>query len=101
MRGSLKRSKLEVEKAKTPPVPLWDFLDLTSPSMSDPSSLFVIQDIPNAGRGVVASLPISKDALVLRTSAPAVDVIFWQYRKEVCTNCFHYDRGRTLPVREN
>ena len=71
-------------------------------SMSPPlSQLFTVKDIPGAGRGVVASKPIAKDTLVLRSEPPAAHVIFHQYRKEVCAQCFHYDCGRTLPVRSN
>lgn len=68
---------------------------------SPASDLFTIQDIPDAGRGVIATRPIEADTLVLTAPCPAVHVIFRQYRKEVCAQCFHYDRGRTLKVRDN
>lgn len=70
--------------------------------MSPPqSSLFNVQSIPSAGRGVVAAVPIERDTVVYRSEHPAAHVIFWQYRKEVCAQCFHYDRGRKLAVRLN
>lgn len=69
-----------------------------SPPVSDS---FRIVDISHAGRGVISSCDLPADSLVLGDIAPAFHVIFRQYRKEVCAQCFHYDRGRTLAVREN
>ncbi|KAK3071621.1 Histone-lysine N-methyltransferase set-6 [Teratosphaeriaceae sp. CCFEE 6253] len=70
--------------------------------MSLPTSdLFEVQAIADAGRGVVASRPLARDTVVLASGSPAVHVIFRAYRKEVCAQCFLYDRGRTLPVRDN
>jgi hypothetical protein len=65
------------------------------------SPVFSIVDIAGAGRGVVASDVITKDEVILTSEPPAAHVIFHQYRKEVCAQCFHYDRGRSLPVRLN
>lgn len=42
---------------------------------------------------------IPAGTVILSNDAPAAHVIFRQYRKEVCAQCFAYDRGRTLPVR--
>ena len=70
--------------------------------MSPPASnLFTVKEIAGAGRGVIASEPIAKHNLVLRSEPPAAHVIFHQYRKEVCAQCFHYDRGRSLPIRSS
>ena len=70
--------------------------------MSLPSSdLFSVEDIPGAGRGVVATQQISRGDLVLRGQPPAAHLIFWQHRKGVCAQCFHYNRGRKLPIRLN
>ncbi|KAK5718207.1 Histone-lysine N-methyltransferase set-6 [Elasticomyces elasticus] len=55
----------------------------------------------HAGRGIVANYTIAKDTTVLRSPPPAAHVIFRQYRKEVCAQCFLYDRGRTLQVRDH
>lgn len=63
------------------------------------SDLFDVTEVEGAGRGVVASHPISKDEILLTCSEPAAHVVFREYRKETCAECFHYDRGRTLAVR--
>lgn len=63
--------------------------------------VFSVADIPGAGRGAISSEPLSQDSLLLRSEPPVAHVIFHQYRKEVCAQCFQYDRGRTLPVRLN
>ena len=70
--------------------------------MSPPTSdLFTIQVIPGAGRGVLASIPLLPATKVFASPHPAAYVIFRQYRKEVCAQCFAYDRGRTLAVKDN
>lgn len=70
--------------------------------MSPPTSnFFRVQDIPNAGRGVIASHAIPPATPILDSERPAAHVIFRQYRREVCAWCFHYDLGRTLPVRDS
>ena len=71
------------------------------PYMSVPASaLFSVQPIPNAGRGLVAKESVAETILLLESDPPVAHVIFRQYRKEVCAKCFHYDEGRTLPVRD-
>lgn len=67
--------------------------------MTPSSSLFEVQDIPNAGRGVIAKSLIPEDSLILESGPPAFSVIFQQYRRETCGFCFLWDRGRTLPVK--
>lgn len=69
--------------------------------MPPSSDLISVQDIPGAGRGVLAQRQIPADTHVLTSPRPAAHVIFRQYRKEVCAYCFGYDRGRTLPVRDS
>lgn len=69
--------------------------------MTPVSSLFEVQEIPNAGRGVIARSSISDGALILQSGPPAFSVIFQQYRKETCAFCFLWDRGRTLPVKDS
>lgn len=64
------------------------------------SDFFELQDVPDAGRGLLARQTIPQLTLLLSSPGPAAHVIFRQYRKEVCAQCFHYDRGRTLPVRD-
>lgn len=68
--------------------------------MPPSSNIFTIQDLPGAGRGVLAQEQTPPDTHVLTSPRPAGSVIFRQYRKEVCAQCFGYDRGRTLPVRD-
>ncbi|KAM0722289.1 hypothetical protein Q7P37_001730 [Cladosporium fusiforme] len=69
--------------------------------MPPTSDIFTVQDIPGAGRGVLAQQPTPADTHVLTSPRPAAHVIFRQYRKEVCAHCFGYDRGRTLPVKDS
>lgn len=75
----------------------WKVINMSPPT----SELFSIQDIPGAGRGVLASRPLLPPLTVFTSPRPAAHVIFRQYRKEVCAQCFNYDRGRTLPVKDN
>ncbi|CAK4033827.1 lysine methyltransferase SET6 [Lecanosticta acicola] len=70
-------------------------------SSSSSSHLFEIRNIANAGRGVIATTAIPAGTLILRSGPPAFHVIFNIYAKETCAYCFAWDRGRTLPVREN
>jgi hypothetical protein len=69
--------------------------------MPPSSALIAVQDIPGAGRGVLAQLNIPANTHVLDSPRPAAHVIFRQYRKEVCAQCFGYDRGRNLGVKDN
>ncbi|KAL1584222.1 hypothetical protein WHR41_06787 [Cladosporium halotolerans] len=68
--------------------------------MPPTSTHFSIRPIPSAGRGVLASTPLAPNTPLLLSPPPAAHVIFRQYRREVCAHCLHYDRGRTLPVRD-
>ena len=69
--------------------------------MPPSSALIAVQDIPGAGRGVLAQQNIPANTHVLDSPRPAAHVIFRQYRKEVCAQCFGYDRGRNLAVKDN
>ncbi|KAK0272154.1 Histone-lysine N-methyltransferase set-6 [Friedmanniomyces endolithicus] len=70
--------------------------------MSPPASdIFSVKAIPGAGRGIIASHDISKDTTVLNSEPPIAHVLFHEYRKEVCAQCFLYDRGRTLRVKDH
>lgn len=71
-------------------------------AMSPPvSELFDVQDIPNAGRGVIARCNVPAETVILESGPPAFHVIFKIYGKETCAYCFAWDRGHTLPVRDN
>ncbi|KAK0284494.1 Histone-lysine N-methyltransferase set-6 [Friedmanniomyces endolithicus] len=66
--------------------------------MSPPTSdLFSVKTIPGAGRGIIANCEISKDTTVLNSEPPVAHVLFREYRKEVCAQCFLYDRGHHRP----
>lgn len=65
------------------------------------SHQFQVRDIPNAGRGVIATAPIPAGTAVLESGPPAFHVLFKTYSKETCAYCFLWDRGRTLPVRDS
>ena len=69
--------------------------------MAGPSGeYFSVQEVKGAGRGAVARCGIVAGTCVLESENPVAHVIFYQYRKEVCAHCFHYDRGRALPFRD-
>ncbi|KAF2860849.1 SET domain-containing protein [Piedraia hortae CBS 480.64] len=59
-----------------------------------------VQGIPGAGRGAVATQDIAESTEILCSSQPVAYVVFKNYKKEVCAQCFSYDNGRTLPVRD-
>jgi SET and MYND domain-containing protein len=65
------------------------------------SDLFKVEEIPGAGRGVVATQAIPSGTVVYESGPPAFHIIFSAYRKETCAFCWKWDRGRTLPVRKN
>lgn len=62
---------------------------------------FEVRDTVNAGRGVIATRDITTGTVILESGPPAFHVIFKPYAKETCAYCFAWDRGRTLPVRDN
>jgi SET and MYND domain-containing protein len=64
-------------------------------------TLTEIRTIHNAGRGVIALQPLPSGTVILQSGPPAYHVIFAKYRKETCAFCYLWDRGRSLPVREN
>lgn len=63
------------------------------------NELFHIQNLPSSGRGIIAKCDIAAGTLLLITPGPAVAVIYQEYRKEICTWCFRYDRGRNWPAK--
>lgn len=69
--------------------------------MPPTSELYEIRDIPDAGRGVIATRLIPADTLVFESGPPACGVIFNEYKKETCALCYHWNRGRALPIRDN
>ena len=66
------------------------------------SHAFEIKDIPGTGRGIFARTNLSASTPVLTTTAslsPVAHVILRQYRREVCADCFAYDRGKDWKIR--
>ena len=53
------------------------------------------------GRGVFPLTPLTKGTQLLSTDMIPAHVINREYRKEVCAQCFGYERGRTLKVRDS
>ncbi|KAF2138311.1 uncharacterized protein K452DRAFT_234621 [Aplosporella prunicola CBS 121167] len=65
------------------------------------SSLYAVRDTAFAGRGVFATQDIAAGTPLWCSEAPSAHVIFRQYRKEVCGQCFAYDGGNMLKTRDN
>jgi hypothetical protein len=64
------------------------------------SPLFEIRQTPHSGRAVFATKDIPADTLIWRCDDVAVYVIIRDYRREVCGECFGYEQGRDLRIRE-
>ncbi|KAF2668924.1 SET domain-containing protein [Microthyrium microscopicum] len=62
-------------------------------------SLFEVTQTAHAGRGVFATKDVPKNTPLLATDFTSLAVIQREYRREVCANCFLYERGRNLKVR--
>lgn len=61
------------------------------------SAVYELQATPRAGRGLFALSGLKSGTHILTTSpalSPIAHVILRQYRREVCANCFAYDRGQ-------
>lgn len=77
-------------------------VDNHPPPIGAPTSrLFEVRQTPHSGRAVFATQFIPADTLVFLGDDLSVDVILREYRREVCGQCFMYDRGRDLGVRDN
>ena len=73
----------------------------TPPPIGAPTSqLFEVRHTPHSGRAVFATQDIPADTLVFLGDDLSLDVILREYRREVCGECFGYDRGRDLSVRD-
>lgn len=62
---------------------------------------FEIRQTPTAGRAVFATDFIPADTLVWRSDDLTLSVLLREYRREVCGQCFGYEYGRDLSVRDN
>lgn len=70
------------------------------PAGAPTSALFEVRHTPTAGRAVFANQDINADTLIWRSNDLALSVLLRDYRREVCGQCFGYDRGRDLDVRD-
>ncbi|KAE8840738.1 hypothetical protein PTNB85_04137 [Pyrenophora teres f. teres] len=64
------------------------------------SELFEVRHTPTAGRAVFATQDIPQGTLVWRSEDLTLSVLLREYRREVCGQCFSYDHGRDLDVRD-
>ncbi|OAK94271.1 SET domain-containing protein [Phaeosphaeriaceae sp. SRC1lsM3a] len=70
------------------------------PAGAPVSPFFEIRQTPNAGRAVFATQAIPKDTLIWRSDDLTLSVLLREYRREVCGQCFNYEHGRDLDVRD-
>ncbi|KAF9871899.1 putative protein lysine methyltransferase [Colletotrichum karsti] len=64
------------------------------------SHLFEVRDTPTAGRAVFATRDIPAGTLLWRADDLTVSVLLREYRREVCGQCFAYDYGRDMSIRD-
>lgn len=67
---------------------------------SSQASLFSVRPTQHAGRAVFATEVIPSGTLLLASAPPCVHVILRPFRREVCAQCFAYDRGREWKIRD-
>lgn len=70
------------------------------PHLSGQSSFFAVKGTADAGRGAFARTDISSNTTVLIADDLTVRLLLREHRGEVCWECFAYDRGKRLPVRD-
>jgi len=70
------------------------------PAGAPTSSIFEIRHTPTAGRAVFATQDIPEDTVVWRSDDLTLSVLLREYRREVCGQCFGYDYGRDLDIRD-
>lgn len=70
----------------------------SDPAFSHPS--LTIRTTPHAGRAVFATAPIPAGTHLLTSSDLAIHTLGREYRREVCTWCFAYNRGRAWKDRD-
>lgn len=72
----------------------------TFPHGAPVSPIFEIRHTPTAGRAVFASQPIPEDTVIWRSNDLTLSVLLREYRREVCGQCFGYEYGRDLDIRD-
>ncbi|KAF2621559.1 SET domain-containing protein [Macroventuria anomochaeta] len=82
--------------SSAPPIEFSKSLPAGAPS----TPFFEIHDTPTAGRAVFATRSIAEGTLLWRSDDLTLSVLLREYRREVCGQCFSYDYGRDLPIRD-
>lgn len=72
----------------------------TNGNLSPRRPLFAVKDTPGAGRGAFATQPLAAGTIIHTADDLTAHVLLREYRGEVCWECFAYDRGKKLPVRD-
>ncbi|KAJ4991242.1 putative protein lysine methyltransferase [Stagonosporopsis vannaccii] len=70
------------------------------PAGAPSTNYFEIRDTPTAGRAVFARQDIPEGTVLWRSDDLTMSVLLREYRREVCGQCFSYDYGRDLPIRD-
>lgn len=75
-------------------------MEQSSRSSASSPSPFIIKETPGAGRGAFTTQSVSSGTPLLIADDLTSHVLLREYRGEVCWECFAYDRGKKLPVRD-
>lgn len=70
------------------------------PAGAPSTPLFEIRETAFAGRAIFATHAIPEGGLIWRSDDLTLSVLLREYRREVCGQCFKYDYGRDLSVRD-
>jgi hypothetical protein len=73
---------------------------MSAPASLHASTIFAVRETAESGRGVYATQFIPEGTLLFETAEIAASVIYREYWKEVCAQCFLYDRGRNWRIRD-
>ncbi|KEQ90910.1 hypothetical protein AUEXF2481DRAFT_525506 [Aureobasidium subglaciale EXF-2481] len=72
---------------------------MSAPASLHASPIFAVRETAESGRGVYATQYIPKGTLLFETAEIAASIVYREYWKEVCAQCFQYDRGRNWKIR--
>ncbi|ORX97799.1 hypothetical protein BCR34DRAFT_607141 [Clohesyomyces aquaticus] len=64
------------------------------------SSLFQVCNTPHSGRAAFATRSIPANTVIFRSDDLTLSVLLREYRREVCAQCFMYEHGRDLKIRD-
>lgn len=62
--------------------------------------LFVVKETPGAGRGAFATQDLPAGTIIYTANDLTAHVLCREYRGEVCWECFAYNHGKKLPIRD-